>query len=397
MEFSKTYPVVRNKYLRLYLHGYDLLADLLSCRGKKKAEKSRRKILLRNPAAYGDVLYTLRLVRAMKAADPSLYIGLLVGSWTVPLVKECRDIDAIHIEDHWAIKRSQKSKKDKIEQWLTTRAEALAEIKKQKYDIAIDLYYYFPSAALLFWQAGIPERIGYDSHEGKSLYTKHLHWRNEDIHNVEYQARLVDAASIKLTDLTDTAANISFPQQDTALLNQYGFVPKKYVVISVGTGGSYREWPVPYWHELIRKIETAGILNSGDRIILVGAGNREQECINKILSYHDLSLTVSICNKLSIPQLMQVIRNAKLFIGLESFNGHIAAMFKVPQVSIMHGATNLYQWKPYANPNCVVVRTTLPCSPCYFPSHCQHDNACMNLSPDSVFEKVKELLLQSSL
>jgi len=391
MEFSKKYPIVRNKYLRLYLHGYDLLTKLLSFQRNGKTKRENKKILLRNPAAFGDVLYTLRLVRAMKVADPTLYIGVLVGSWTLPLVKECQDIDAIHVEDHWALNRSHESRKDKIQQWLRTRAQALAEIKKQKYDVAIDLYYYFPSAALLFWQAGIPERIGYDSHEGKYLYTKCLHWQNEDIHNVEYQARLVEVAGITIKKLADVVAEIKFKNNDAAVLEKRSIKQKKYIVISVGTGEPLREWPASSWHELIKKLERE-MHDEVEQIVLVGAGQREERCIREILAYGDLAFTKSLCNELSIPELIQVIRNAKLFIGLESFNGHIAAMYKTPQVSIMHGATNLYQWQPYANPYCTVIRTSLSCSPCYFVSNCQHDNACIDLSTEVVFEKVKKML-----
>lgn len=391
MNFHQKYPIVRNRYLRLYLYGYDLLTRLLSCKGTAKTEEHGKKILLRNPAAFGDVLYTLRLVRAMKAADPTLYIGVLVGSWTLPLVKECQDIDAIHVEDHWAVNRSQKSRKDKIQHWLKTRAQVLAEIKKQKYDTAIDLYYYFPSSALLFWHAGIPERIGYDSHEGKNLYTTCLHWQNEDIHNVEYQAGLVEAAGITIKNLSNSVASIKFQSTDDEMLKKCRIKQKKYIVISVGTGEPLKEWPASSWHELIKKIEKE-MHDEAEQIVLVGAGRREEQYIKDILAYGDLSFTKSLCNELSIPGLMQVIRNAKLFIGLDSFNGHIAAMYKIPQVSIMHGATNLYQWQPYANPNCTVVRKSLPCSPCYFVSNCQKNNACMNISSGSVFEKVKEML-----
>ena len=127
------------------------------------------------------------------------------------------------------------------------------------------------------------------------------------------------------------------------------------------------------------------------KVVFVGAGRKESERIELLrrkLSYS----TISLCNKLTIVQLASIISKSNLFIGLESFTGHIAATYKIPQVSIMHGFTNQNHWQPYANPNCIVIRKNIECSPCYFPSRCKKSNLCMDISCDDVIRAVRCLM-----
>lgn len=387
---NRRYPLVRNPYLRCYLHGYDFISNLLKL-SYPKGKIPLRKILLRNPAAFGDVLYTLRLIRAIKAVNPDIFVGLLAGSWVLPLINRCTDIDAIHIEDHWSLNRRKISKKQKLMQWLRTRHNALEEIKCQHYDAAIDAYYYYPSGALLFWQAGIPLRIGYDSHEGGQLYTQCVAWENKDIHNIEYQAELISLLGLSFSDLAKSQISMNFSEDDASLLRCYHLQRKQYITISVGTGAPNREWPMDQWQELLKQMTASISEKAAFQFVFVGAGQREQLHIDNFLKYTG-KRGLSLCNELSIPELMQVIRNSRLFIGLESFAGHIAAMYKVPQVSIMHGATNQSQWQPFANPECTVIRKRISCSPCYFPSICEHDNDCINIAVKPVFENIMEKL-----
>lgn len=379
------YPLVKNTYLRKYLYGYDFLSNIVINKTLPKHGKVK-KLLLRNPAALGDVFYTLRLVRAIKAVNPEMFIGLIVGSWVLPLVRYSTDIDAIHIEDHWILNRGNIGVTEKIGHWLYTRFCVVSEIEHEQYDMAIDLYPYFPSAASLLWQAGIPERIGYDSHEGSIFYTNAIKWENLDIHSVEYQSNLVKKASISVADISSVNIKIDFVKCDDDLLKTYSLFGKKYLVISVGCGDIRREWSREKWQILLKQMHRS---LQNYYFVFIGVGKREDERILALMQ--ELSdRGLSLCNKLSIPELMQIIKNASLFIGLESFAGHIAAMYKVPQISIMHGAAKQVHWEPFANPNCTVIRKNMRCSPCYFPSLCQYDNACMNISAEVVWKKVNE-------
>ena len=381
---KRKYPVVKNKVLRLYLYVCDFFTSLFLPKNTAIQKGRISKILLRNPAALGDVLYTLRLIDAIKTANPQMEIGLLVGSWSLPLVSHCEDIAYIHTEDHWSLNRNRIGKLKKIIRWWHTRNVALKEIRDVGYDVAIDCYYYYPSGSFLLFQAHIPIRIGYDSHGGSSFYTKILPWKIKDIHNVEYQAKLIESLGIMISPLVNTVVNFEQTYEKNGLSSKR--IKSGYIVVSVGTGAKIREWPETSWKILFDYLKKHEY-----KIIFVGAGQREQTLIDFLMKGCNKHDVISLCNKLSIPELAMIISRAKLFIGLESFAGHIAAMYKVPQISIMHGSTNQYHWQPFANPNCKVIRRHIDCSPCYFPSRCIHHNMCMEIEVGDIIAAIERL------
>lgn len=390
---ARKYPMVRNKYLRAYMYLFDTFSCLMEFfQLKNNSHPKIKKLLLRNPAGLGDILYTLRLAHAIKANNPNIKIGIVSASWAAPMINACRDIDSFFTEDHWDLNRRRTTKTKKIISWLRERRKTPKLLRGEHFDAAVDCYYYFPSGALLFYQANIPIRIGFDSNEGSPLYSSVKHWENLDIHNVEYQSELIKALGLGMADLSNSVADFKFKEADEELLNKFNLAKKQYFVFSVGTGAPNREWTEENWNRLI------GYLGAHyhRKIVLVGAGERERILITSLVSTRNEYL-VNLCDKLTITELCQVIRNSLFFIGLESFAGHLAAMYKVPQISIMHGATNLYQWIPFANSNCWVVRKKLKCSPCYFPSACPYHNKCMDISSEEVINVLENAYMKMGI
>lgn len=386
------YPLVRNKILRVYLYFWDFVYSVLNfCIQQKslpdKIEKNEvHRILLRNPAAFGDVLYSLRIATALKAENPQIEIGMMAGSWTQGLVSACPAISHIHTENHWSVSQSGGTLLQRFWRWLKNWSSLRSEVVGVHYDLAVDLYYYFPSASLFFWAAGIPRRIGYDASGGAILFTERKHWTFEEKHNVEYQADLLRTIGYSLDTLSVNQDVFCFNTFDEAVLHKFSLQSKQYAVFHIGTSDPLREWPTERWLELAQFVEQEKLT-----ICFTGKGKHEQENINQVIKYLGKEC-ISLCGNLNLSELMQVIRHSIFFVGVESFAGHIAALYRIPQVSIMHGATNQMHWQPYGNPNCVVLRTAMSCSPCYFPKQCDKRNACMDISVERAITAVKYIL-----
>lgn len=387
------YPVVRNRFLRCYLFLWDVIYFVCSkCFPSKDIAFSDssltnhcKRILLRNPAALGDVLYTLRIAATLKKNYPDIEIGVLVGSWAKGLVTLSPDISYVHFEDHWAVTRSRKHILYRFWNWLCARPHLLKDIREKHYDLAVDLYYYFPSSTCLFWQAGIPSRVGYDSNGGDALLTHVLHWQILNQHNIEYQAALLESIGFSMKGLQKSKINIRFLDSDDALLAQYGLVGRKYVVLHMGTGEKIKEWDLRRWKKL-----AISLVNRGYTICFTGQGKHEEELIQEVTECLPVPW-MSLCNKLSLREFFQIIKNAVALIGVDSFANHIAAMYQMPQIAIMHGAANQYHWQPYSNPNCKVLRRKMDCSPCYFTKLCQRNNECMDIPLEDVLHAVNDL------
>ena len=121
---------------------------------------------------------------------------------------------------------------------------------------------------------------------------------------------------------------------------------------------------------------------------MTGSGKREKNIIDDIVSSTKNRNVISLCNTLAISELFMVISHAELFIGCESFAGHIAGMYKVKQVSIMHGATKKVMWQPYSNQKCVVLRADIDCLECQAPRKCKYNHKCMNIEVEAVLNAI---------
>ena len=388
------YPLVRNRFLRVYLYLQDILCGLLAKLPFERNHKppkmipvNVKRILLRNPAVLGDVLYTLRIAAALKKYYPSIEIGLLVGSWAKGLVTLSPDISYIHYEDHWVMSRNGKSILRKFWHWLRQRPNLLRELRAVRYDLAVDLYYYFPSGATLFWQAGIPYRIGYDTNECVPFFTKAVKWHVESKHNVEYQAALLSAVNFSLPNIASETVDFSFVDSDTEVLQRYGLREEGYVILHMGAGDPLRTWGIDAWTVLAQS------LGKDQRLCFTGRGVQEREHIDIVMAHLNRNGGhISLCDVLSLGEFCQIIRNARLMVGVDSFAGHVAALYKIPQVAIMHGAVNHYHWQPYGNQHCIVSRRPVACTPCYFAKQCLRSNACMDISVSDVQNAVQRLL-----
>lgn len=388
------YPIVRNRFLRGYLLLKDALfyvyVKLFSLNSKSFEEGAldNKRILLCNPAALGDVLYTLRMVAALKKNYPSIKVGLLVGSWVKPLVELSPDIDYVHFEDHWATSRSKKHIWVRFLRWWIDRLRVAREIREKHYDIAVDLYYYFPSMAFLLYQVEIPCRVGYDSNGGIPLLSKVVSWSIVEKHNIEYQAALLEEIGFSMKGLGHSYININFSQEDGYFLSKHGLIPTEYVIIHMGAGKATHEWMLENWVSLAKCLEKWGL-----KICFTGIGKHERINITTVIEQAAVKC-ISLCDQLTLQELFQIIKSTRLFIGVDSFAGHIAAMYQVPQISIMHGAANQFHWQPYHNENCIVLKRKLECSPCYFIKLCKRDNLCMDISLEDVTAAVEKVLKQ---
>ncbi len=386
------YPTVHYRLLRWYLFIKDIF--FLCCIklvGERKTDQAAstvtpKRVLLRNPAALGDIFYTLRLAAALKRNHKNLEIGLLVGSWTKQLVQLSPDIDYIHFEDHWLLPRGNKGLLVRVWDWFKARPHVVQKIRAKHYDIAFDLFYRFPSGAFLFWQAQIPRRIGYDSNGGTCLLTQSVHYELLRQHNVEYQAALLKAAGFSSDGLETIIPDFLFERDDEDVLACCHLTKQEYIVLHIGTSAPTREWSRERWIALAQFLEDKGL-----QLCFTGKGKREAQLITYV-TRHLKGKFCSLCDGLDIAELFQVIRNARMLIGVESFAGHIAALYQVPQVSIMHGASNQYHWQPYHNANSKVIRRALDCAPCYAPRNCQNGNVCMDISLEDVIEAVESVL-----
>ncbi len=290
------------------------LFDLFLPKAKKREIPSNFKsILISNIAHLGDVVLSTAVLEPIKKTYPHVKIGFLVSSSSKQVIEGHPLIDHIHTFDHWKFRRGKSS-----------RFKAIREIRKMKYDIAIDLYVYYPNAITLFWLAGIPIRIGYRSGGAGPLLTHYLD--RSDKHILEYHFDLLKFLSI------DTFGKPSLPEK------AFPIPKEEYIVVHMGDPTSPKSLPKEKWRELLKPY-------AGTQLVFTGYGKREN---------HQDGEGINLCNKISFQELVYLIKHCKLLLSIDSVPSHIAACFEKPCIIIFRETHTLEQWKPL-NPNAEIL------------------------------------------
>jgi ADP-heptose:LPS heptosyltransferase len=131
-------------------------------------------------------------------------------------------------------------------------------------------------------------------------------------------------------------------------------------ILAVHPGGEgfrgMKRWPVERFaavtHDLVKRW--------GARIVILG-GADELELAERFKAYVPRAL--SLAGSLSLSETVAVLERCFLFLGNDSAPLHMAGALGVPTVGI-YGPTNPENFRPRGR-NVSVVRSTLPCSPCF--------------------------------
>ncbi|MBJ7450045.1 MAG: glycosyltransferase family 9 protein [Parachlamydiales bacterium] len=330
-----------------------------------------KRILISNCAHMGDVILSTSVIKTLRDALPDCEIGIVVGSWSKPVIDKHPDIKSIHIVDHWKANRGSYTFLEKLKIYWTSRKRAMREIKKQKYDVVIDLCFYYPNLIPLWFQAGIPVRIGYSSGGFGPLLT-HSHQFVDKMQSVMeyYNALLLPFARGR--DLKPQLPPLVNPENT---LKKHGLDSGQYTVIHMGSGDPTREWPLENW------IEVGNELNKlGRKLVFTGYGQRENSAIEKVLESIE---GINLCNLLSFDEFRVVIALSNEFLGVNTGSAHIAATYQIPSYVIFHGIDRKEHWSAYS-PKTTFFTKSVKCSPCFQKNGCVSMDCIKKISPRDV-------------
>jgi ADP-heptose:LPS heptosyltransferase len=302
-----------------------LIDQFLSLFPKKKASLSvPKKILLSNMAHLGDLIMATAVLPVLRKAYPEAQIGFVIGSWNREVLESHPLVDKIHFFDHAKLSRSEKTFLKKLWRHMMTRHRTLKEIREEKYDVAIDLYYYFPNAIPLFWQAAIPCRLGYSSGGFGPLLTHSFAYEEKNQYLAVYYLPLLIPLGIPPSILTllHTTVPPSKAQFNDA------------VILHMGVGDPEREWEEESWSKLIDLLDVQGI-----KLLFTGRGEKERERIDRLKNKNG----VNLCDALDFSALLSYVKGARLTISSDTGILHVAAAVNTPSIVLFSKQANPYE------------------------------------------------------
>jgi ADP-heptose:LPS heptosyltransferase len=304
---------------------------------------SLRRVLLSFNGHLGDAVIATAAIKLFGEALPNVELGVLLPSWSRPVVEGLPSIRYLHSIDHWHTNRILARGFARWQGWRRSRRLALAEVRRLRYDAAVDLYDYFPNASMFLWHAGIPVRVGYDAAGFSGLYTHALVWPDDAQHTAERQASLlrVLAPSIgrALPQGSLPSARPWTVERVSDLLARVGAREGEFIVLHPGAGAPGKEWPIEQWRTLAE-----ALVDGGETLLFTGKGPREHDAVRTIVD--DLPRCFDVCDQVDWEGFVQLIRVARQVVSVDTVAGHVAATVDTPSITIWTGRNNPRHWGP---------------------------------------------------
>jgi heptosyltransferase-1 len=323
-------------------------------------------------SALGDCIHALPVVAALREALPDAHLGWAIAESGFELLSPHPLVDRFHRFPRRARGR--------------TRFAALrafrAELRAQRYDIAIDLQG-LAKSGLVAWWSGASVRLGFAGRDSRELNRLFLNLRVAPpaaaAHVVDRNLSLLAALGIEPPSRGRFPLPALLPSHGLAeLRGQIG--GRTFAVLHPGTTWATKRWPLAAWAALAGELwRTRGLVS-----VVSWGSPRERLDAQEIVSGAVLDAAL-LAPPTDLRDLASLLSAAGLVVGADTGPMHLAVALEVPTVAVF-GASDPRRNGPYGTPDAAVVTTLpLPCRPCLKRDCARLDLACLRtLTPDSV-------------
>lgn len=355
--------------------------------------------MIANPFGIGDVLFSLPLVRAIRAAEPDAFIGILCNARTEELVSCWPELNWRHAFEKDEFRRHWKSSRRAGIRFLS---ETLGRVRDQRFDLLVDLSlgWHTGFAGLL---CGIRRRVGFNFRGRGRFLTETLPLEGFSSRPVaDYYLDLLKPLGLQRP--AGVAWDLTLPPEAARkaeeVLLRSGLEGANLAAVVPGGGASwgqnarYKQWPPQQFAQAADHLARQHQL----KILLVGDAGEESLC--KEVASRMSAAPALIVQVPSLLTLAGILRRCRLVLGNDGGTLHLAEAVGTPSVSIFGPADPAVYGPPPGSGHHRVVTKRLACRPCYrsfrFPP-CPWDNACLkDLEAAAVTGAADELLKQGA-
>jgi ADP-heptose:LPS heptosyltransferase len=274
----------------------------------------------------GDCLLLTSPIRALKDEFPRFRVTVLVESRFAGCFEENPDIDEV-------LSFSRKS-------------QAL-KLAARRFDLVLNLHGGPTSLAYALLARG--PRIGFEQFQYRRLYQGLIPSPDPKIHSVEATLTAFQWLGVE----QKTPPPLRYEGRPGTLPKLLPSLNGPYAVIHPAALMVTKRWEARKFAEL------AGSLNSQGIATILTCGPGEESSVAEVAK--ELP-SPQILLGLSIPELAELIRGAKLYVGNDSGPMHLAAAVGTPIVALW-GSSDSTRWRPWSAEH-TVVQNPFECNPC---------------------------------
>jgi lipopolysaccharide heptosyltransferase I len=339
------------------------------------------KILIIKPSSLGDVIHALPFLMAVRHTFKNARIDWVISSKLSGILEGNPFINRLIVIDKDAWKRP-----ERLPGTVKEIIELVKTIRKEHYDIVIDLQGLLRSGLITFVSSS-PLKIGFDdAREGSRLFYNKKIKVNGSMHAVDKCLEIARSISAN-------TERIEFPlhiddyakRKIKKLINN----EKGYVVMVPTARWETKMWPPEKFGSLISRLKVPCVITGS---------SADGEVIQRVISSSQ-GKGINLCGKTDLKTLVSLLSEAGAVVGNDSGPLHIAAALGVPVIALFGptdpGRTGPYGWSETVNGqkghNIKVIKKSVPCSPC-FRKKCKAPVCMSSIDVEDVLRELKEYL-----
>jgi heptosyltransferase-1 len=348
------------------------------------------KVLIVKISALGDIAHALPVLAHMHAVIPDVTVDWLVEERFASLLDEHPLLNRTICVDTrgWRTRGPVRA--------VTGATEVIRRLRAEKYDVALDLQGNSKSG-LFTLLCGARQRFGFDRDQAREWPNLLATNRKVAIPPSEYHIsdRYLQIAKSAFPGESNISPCGPLPVRKQAartvagLLEELDLQPGRFLAAHPGTTWQTKLWPLDLWSGLVRILS----LDYGERVVLTWGNNLERQAAASIAE--GCQGRVHVWPRGSLPELVALLKQARLVIGTDTGPVHLAAAVGTPTVSLYRVTDGRRNGPP--GDHHVWLQAPMECSPCMAKS-CERDHECgESLSVDTVLHSVLTLLERQTL
>ena len=370
-----------------------------------------QRILLIRPDHLGDLVLTTPVLHALKTHLPEAIITMMVGPWSSEVVARHPAIDRLI---PCPFPGFQRTPQRPLAPYILLFSIA-QQLRRDHYDLAINLRPDFWWGAALLYLAQIPRRIGYAIAPGTPFLTRALPFSSPE-HATLSNLRLVSAALEVLGQqpLEEPLTPERYPLQFIPTAEERQWVnallakadidaDTPIVIIHPGTGAAVKLWRIEAWSAIANALPGLLTTSLPPRIILTGSTGERPMLAEIAQGMQKMASPPLLLTDMTVGQLAALLQRARLVLGVDSGPLHLAVAQGTPTLHIF-GPTDPRIFGPWGKAERhVVVASThrcpdCPCIPCgrldFRPEELSA-HPCVRLIPEQQVEVGIAAIIQS--
>lgn len=326
------------------------------------------KILLIKQTSLGDVLHMTPVIRALKKWKPESEIDIVTDKRALGILKNNPYINKLYVLDIYKYEKEIFKSPLKFFSTIKDFFSHIKEVRKKKYDIAIDLQGLERSVIFLYLCKAKKKYA-----KGKWAFVKSNYY-------VDINAIVGLISFLNFFDCPNDGVDLDYFLPETIeedfnktikrITQTKNFeIEKDYIVFSPFSRWETKDLSVNKAREIIAEIKKLKDI----QIIVSATSDYNKECKEIVEGFDNVLDSSGLFN---LTELAYLIKNSKCMLTVDSFPMHTGCAFKKPLIAIF-GPTSEIRVGPIAENSEVFRADNIECEKCYKRKNCPNNHICI--------------------